>query len=387
MKPGDFLVDYASKDERVLLALMSGTSADAVTAAAVRVRGWVPAVRVEIIAHHQHPIPGEIAASVRSPEELSAADVARLNVAVGELFAEAALALMDGLDLPPSEIAAIASHGQTICHLPGDGATLQVGEPSIITERTGLTTVAEFRHRDMAAGGQGAPLVSLADYALLRSEVKSRAIQNVGGIANVTWLPARASLDEVLAFDTGPGNMVIDEVVRLGTRGERQMDEGGHLASRGNVDQCHLARLLEHPFFALGPPKTTGREQFGREYAAGVYEGLVAEGLSLEDCVATVTALTAASIARSYRDHLPALPDEVIVGGGGARNRCLLRMLSERLPEARVVTHEEVGIPDTAKEAAAFAVLANETLLGRPGNVPAATGARKPVALGKIVFP
>ncbi len=387
VKPDELLSSYAAKAERLLIGLMSGTSADAITAAAVHLRGAVPDVSVEILGHYQHPMPRDVAESVFAAEDLRAADVARLNVRIGELFAEAALAAMDALDISPRDVDAIASHGQTIVHLPDDAATLQVGEPSIIAERTGILTVAEFRYRDMAAGGQGAPLVPLADYALLRSDTKSRATQNIGGIANVTWLPANCGLDDVLAFDTGPGNMVIDEVVRLGTSGEQEMDEDGRLASRGDVAQSHLERLLRHPFLDLSPPKSAGREQFGKDYARKLYDKLTADGLPLENCVATVTALTAASIADSYLRHLPALPDEVIVGGGGAHNPALLEMLRERLPESQILTHADVAIPDLAKEPAAFAILANETLLGRPGNVPSATGARRAVPLGKIVFP
>jgi len=387
MKPSDILAEYAAKEERLVVGLMSGTSVDAVTATAVRLGGAVPDVDVEVLESHQHPIPADIAEQVRRPAELSAADVARLNVRIGELFARAALALIDDLGLSPADVDAIASHGQTIVHLPQEGATLQLGEPSVIAERTGILTVAEFRYRDMAAGGQGAPLVPLADYALFRSETSGRAIQNSGGIANVTYLPAGCQLDETVAFDTGPGNMVIDEVIRLATGGEREMDEDGALAARGRVDDQQLARLLGHPYFALKPPKTAGREQFGREYAGQTYRELQGAGLSLEDCLATVTALTAASIAESYRAYLPDLPDEVIVGGGGAQNPALLAMLRRRLPEATVVTHEDLGIPNVAKEPLAFAILANETLLGRPGNVPSATGARRPVPLGKVVFP
>ena len=387
MKPSEILAQYAAREERVLIGLMSGTSVDAVTATAVQLGGAVPDVHVELLESHQHPIPPDTAEQVRRPAELSAADVARLNVRIGELFAQAALALIDDLGLSAGDVDAIASHGQTIAHLPEEGATLQIGEPSVIAERTGMLTVAEFRYRDMAAGGQGAPLVPLADYALFRNESGSRAVQNIGGIANVTWLPAGCDLGDVLAFDTGPGNMVIDEVVRLGTGGEQEMDEDGALAARGKVDDQQLARLLSQPYFALKPPKTAGREQFGCEYAAQTYRELAEAGLSLEDCLATVTALTAASIAESYRTHLPGLPDEAIVGGGGAHNSALLAMLRRRLPEATVVTHDDLGIPNVAKEPLAFAILANETLLGRPGNVPSATGAARAVPLGKIVFP
>jgi len=387
MTPGARLSCYEVQPSRLLLGLMSGTSVDAVTAALVRLRGAVPEVSIELLGHRQHPIPSDVAASVRNPQSLSAADVAVLNFRLGEVFAEAALALMSQVSLTSAHVDAIASHGQTIVHLPDHGATLQIAEPSVIAERTGILTVAEFRYRDMAAGGQGAPLVPLADYALFRSDSLNRAVQNLGGIANVTWLPAGGSLYGVVAFDTGPGSMVIDEFARLVSDGARDMDVNGETAARGRVDESQLGRLLRHPFFARRPPKTTGREGFGREYAHTVHAELTAAGLSPEDCLATVTALTAASIVESYRAYLPALPDEVILGGGGAHNPTLVAMLRERLPGVRLLRHEDFGIPDVAKEAVAFCILANETLLGRPGNVPTATGASRAVPLGKIVFP
>jgi anhydro-N-acetylmuramic acid kinase len=387
MRPSELLATYEAKPERLLVGLMSGTSADAVTAAAVRLRGAVPDVQVELLGHRQHPLPSGLAGDARAPHELSAADVAVLNMRFGEVLAEAALALIEELRLAPEEVDAIASHGQTIVHLPDKGATLQIGEPSAIAERTGLLTVAEFRYRDMAVGGQGAPLVPLADYALFRSPTLNRAVQNLGGIANVTWLGAGASLEDVVAFDTGPGNMPIDGVAQLGSQFHFNMDEGGRFGASGPVNERALEWLLEHEYFQRPPPKTAGREEFGHEYARLLLTLLKGHGMRYRDIIPTVTALTAASIAHAYRTHLPAMPDEVIVGGGGTRNPTLMRMLRERLPECCIRTHEDLGIPDEAKEALAFCLLANETLLGRPGNVPSATGARQAVPLGKVVFP
>jgi anhydro-N-acetylmuramic acid kinase len=387
MRPSERLAAYEAKPERLLLGLMSGTSADAVTAAGVRLRGAVPDVRTELLGHRQHPIPEDLAADARAPHALSAADVAVLNMRFGDVFAEAALALMGDLGLAAGGVDAIASHGQTIAHLPQKAATLQLGEPSVIAERTGLLTVAEFRYRDVAAGGQGAPLVPLADYALFRSPTLNRAVQNLGGIANVTWLPAGGSLEDVIAFDTGPGNMAIDGVVQLGSQFHLSIDEGGRLGASGPVNERALEWLLEHEYFQRPPPKTAGREEFGYEYARLLLTLLKGHGMRYRDIIPTVTALTAASIAHAYRTHLPAMPDEVIVGGGGTRNPTLMRMLRERLPECCIRTHEDLGIPDEAKEALAFCLLANETLLGRPGNVPSATGARQAVPLGKVVFP
>jgi anhydro-N-acetylmuramic acid kinase len=387
MRPSERLAAYEAKPERLLIGLMSGTSADAVTAAAVRVRGGMPEVGVAYIGHRQHPLPADMAGVVRSPEHVSSADLTRLNVALGEVFAQAALALLHDLGLCREAVDAVASHGQTLVHLPAKNATLQVGEPSVIAERTGILTVAEFRYRDMAAGGQGAPLVPLADYALFRSDSVNRAVQNLGGIANVTWLPAGGSLADVIAFDTGPGNMAIDGVVQLGSQFHFSMDQDGRFGASGPVNEKALGWLLEHEYFRRSPPKTVGREEFGDEYAGMLLTLLKGHGKRYRDIVPTVTALTAASIAHAYRTHLPAMPDEVIVGGGGTQNPTLMRMLRERLPECTIRTHEDFGIPDVAKEALAFCLLANETLLGRPGNVPSATGAKRAVVLGKVVFP
>jgi len=383
MEPSALLAEYAAKSPRLLVGLMSGTSADAVTAAAVRLSGCVPDVSVEVAASLQHPLPEDLRAAALAPDELRTPEITRLNMRFGEVFAEAALAVIEAVGGKPD---AIASHGQTLAHQPEDGATLQVGEPSVIAERTGVLTVAEFRYRDMAAGGQGAPLVPLADYALFGHDSLTRAVQNIGGIANVTYLPAGGSLDDVIAFDTGPGNMIIDGVVQRLSRGELQMDEDGRLAAEGTPDERVLGELLDHTYLEMPPPKTCGREDFGADYADAVI-GLASPNRNTKSLSATATAFTAHSIAGAYRTHLPALPDEMIVGGGGAMNPTLMGMLRGSLPEVRIVTHGDMGISDVAKEAVAFCILTNETLLGRPGNVPSATGARRAVPLGKVVFP
>jgi len=379
-----FLADYESRPERTLIGLMSGTSVDAVTAAAVTLRGQVPDVTVRFLGHRQHPIPEEVIDAVFRQRK-SVEDVARLNFRLGEVFAEAALALMADLGLSAQDVDAIASHGQTLVHLPEAGATLQVGEPSVIAERTGLVTVAEFRYRDMAAGGQGAPLVPLADFALFRSDTKNRAVQNIGGIANVTWLPAGGALDDAIAFDTGPGNCLIDGLMRIMTDGHKLMDKDGALAAQGRVIENVVELFLRHPYYERRPPKSADRGEFDLAAVEVIYKGMKQRGETRADAAATFTALTAHSIARAYRDFLPAPPDEVILGGGGVYNLTLLRMLREQLPEVSLLTHEDFGLPSAAKEAVAFALLANETLLGRPGNVPSATGARRAVPLGKII--
>jgi anhydro-N-acetylmuramic acid kinase len=284
------------------------------------------------------------------------------------------------------------------------GSTLQLGEPAVIAEMTGVPVVSNFRTRDMATGGQGAPLVPLADWLLLSHPTNIRAAQNIGGIANVTFLPPigknikpqrkeKAPLNDlsglnhgVMAFDTGPGNMLIDEAARLTTDGVWNYDHDGVLASQGHVNDSLLAEWMAEPFFQQQPPRTTGRELFGIQRATEYWPQARQRGLGPNDIVATLTALTACSIEHAYRTFLPAFPDEIIVSGGGARNQMMMSMLAKRLAPARVVTSDDYGLDIESKEAVAFAVLAYETWHKRPGNIPAATGASRAVVLGSITF-
>jgi anhydro-N-acetylmuramic acid kinase len=298
------------------------------------------------------------------------------------------------------------------------GSTLQLGEPAIIAEMTGVPVVSNFRTRDIAAGGQGAPLVALADWLLLSHPTKIRTAQNIGGIANVTFLPPLSAADlpdllsksravpgeaqsaqrenelrglsgshrGVIAFDTGPGNMLIDEAVRLATDGTWNYDHDGILAAQGKVNESLLADWLAEPFFQQQPPRTTGRELFGTQRATKYWSQASRQGLGPNDIVATLTALTVRSIEHAYRTFLPAFPDEVIVSGGGARNHTLMAMLAKRLSPAHLTTSEEYGLGIEAKEAVAFAVLAYESWHKRPGNIPAATGASREVVLGSITY-
>jgi anhydro-N-acetylmuramic acid kinase len=301
---------------------------------------------------------------------------------------------------PLEAVELIGSHGQTIQHIPvprPDGgrhvrSTLQIGAPAVIAERTGITTVADFRVSDVAAGGQGAPLVPYADWALFTDLRRPRVVQNIGGIGNLTFLPPRAKLPEVIAFDTGPGNMVIDGVVAALTSGRQVFDREGRLAARGQVSKKLLGELMSHPFLRRRPPKTTGREDFGESFVNQLLASARRLHLRTEDVVATATAFTAASIADAYRRFVfPKLRQaelarlQVILGGGGAMNPTLRRMLGEQIGVGELLTHEDLGISNTAKEALAFAILAYETLSGNPSNVPSATGARRAAILGKIV--
>ncbi len=389
----------------LIMGLMSGTSVDGIDAALVDFEGITNAdgtERLEWRLRHFTCVawPAAMRQAILDAcrPDAPLQTITALNYAVGEAFADAARQAARAADIPLGDVDCIASHGQTIWHQPVPFAvggamargTLQIGEPSVIAARTGCRVVADFRHGDMALGGQGAPLVPYADYMLLRSETEPRIMQNIGGIANLTFLPPRGRLEDVIAFDTGPGNMLLDALVSRITGGRLQYDINGALAAQGTVCESLLNEFMRDPYFAQLPPKSTGREQFGQAYADRFYQAAQSQGCNDADCLATATLLTARSIAQAYRNCLPPhdMSDTVvIVGGGGASNPTLMRMLASEAAPARVTTHAEYGLPDDAKEAVAFALLAFETLRGRPSNVPSATGASGRALLGKIVPP
>jgi anhydro-N-acetylmuramic acid kinase len=380
-----------------VIGLMSGTSLDGADAAVVEIQGAPPDLTVTMISFTYVPYSAdqrERISALLDPVTGTVDHICHMNFCIGEWFAAAALQAIEeaGLSSPDAasgrDVALIGSHGQTIYHSVGADApvrsTLQIGEAAVIAARTGVTTVADFRVADVAAGGQGAPLVSYVDWLLLRHPTRTRAVQNIGGIANVTYLPPGDDSGGVIAFDTGPGNMLMDDAVRRATDGTQTYDRDGELAAKGRIDQAMLADLLAHPYLSQSPPKTTGREQFGTPYGAKVWAQAQRRGLRANDIVATLTAFTAASIADAYRRFLPHMPDQVILGGGGASNPVLVRMLQQHLAPAHVTRHEAVGLPSDAKEAVAFAVLAYEAIHGRPGNLPTCTGAGTQTILGKI---
>lgn len=393
----DLIQRYAAKETRTVIGLMSGTSADGLDACLAHISGTGSKVSASLVSFYKTPYSPAIRKRILAlfSADAPVIEVCRMNFVLGRLFAEAALELLQRCHLRPDAIDLIASHGQTICHLPPGGlmddstggATLQIGEPAVIAELTGVTVAADFRPHDIAAGGQGAPLVPYADFALFRSPTKTRAIQNIGGIANVTVLPAGGGLDDVIAFDTGPGNMVLDALITAFTQGEQTYDKDGAISALGQVEKTLLHDLMHHPYLSRRPPKTTGREEFGTAFVTRLLERAEATQLPIEDLLATVAAFTAASIVQAYQDFvlLEHRLDEVILGGGGSYNATLRRMLQERLPDIPVFLHEDFGLSGDAKEALAFAILGNETMLGHPANVPSATGARRPVILGKIV--
>jgi anhydro-N-acetylmuramic acid kinase len=389
---GSRIREIASTDKLVVVGLMSGTSVDGVDVAIVDIAKR----KVKLRAFEMFAYPLALRKGILGlcrPESARLDDICHYNFVLGEVFADAVVKLCSRSGITLSSIDLIGSHGQTIYHNPRGrrfgrkviGSTLQIGEPSVIAQRTGITTVADFRPRDMAAGGQGAPLVPFADYVLFSHNRLNRAVQNIGGIANVTFLPAGRKSDKTVAFDSGPGNMVIDGVMRLATGGKRNFDRNGKMAASGKVDKTLLSDILRHPFLRRRPPKSTGREQFGEAFVEGIYRPAIKKGLSDADIVATVTAFTARTIAQAYRRFLPTMPDEVILCGGGARNYTLVEMLRSELPDVKMLSTDDFGIDADAKEAVSFAILAWATIKEMPDNVPGATGADKPVVLGKIV--
>ena len=374
---------------------MSGTSADGVDAVVAAISDTGRRLRPQLVAHtHQKFTPSFRRRVLHACLHGTVAELCDLNFVLGEHFARAALAAIRTAKLQTHDVTAIGSHGQTVHHLPNGKhpSTLQIGEPSVIAERTGITTVADFRPRDMAAGGQGAPLVPYVDWALFTHDSRPRVVQNIGGIGNLTFLPPRATLADVIAFDTGPGNMILDAVVTKLSHGRQTYDRNGRWAARGKVSTNLLAECLAHPYIARRPPKTTGREEFGEMFVKWLLTRARKLRLTDADLVATVTDFTAASIADAYRRFvLPKLTAkevsrlQVVLGGGGAKNPTLVHLLFERIGVGTLCVHEDFGIPSSAKEPLAFAILAHETLLGQPTNVPSVTGARRAVVLGKIV--
>lgn len=388
-----------------VIGLNSGTSMDGVDAAAFRIspskqeprtNGHVapPALEFEMLESVLHPMEPELQQKMQSmiaSGQCTLEEICRLNVALGEVFAQATLALMKKAGLKREDVDLIGSHGQTIWHAPEvkkfagieTRGTLQLGEPSVIATRTGIPVIADFRVRDMASGGQGAPLVSFADEVLFGNEGQATGVLNIGGIANITIIDAHG--EAVVAFDTGPGNMLIDRIVQKFFG--KDFDENGVIAAEGNVVATWLETLLKHPYFAQEPPKTTGRELFSFAFA----DELIAEGkkqkLADHDIVATVTALTAASIADGYKRFVQSTTkiDRVVLGGGGADNPTLCKMIEQYWPHnVELKRHEDFGISTKFKEALLFALLAYTTHFGIPNNVPRCTGAANRACLGKI---
>ena len=371
----------------VYVGLMSGTSLDGISAAVVRfVPGANGGLEAQLLAFLTKPYAkAQRERLVRALEGGTADEYCRLSFDLGGWLADAAVAALAEAGVPRADVRAVGSHGQTIWHAPPH-STWQLGEAAVIAERLGLDVVSDFRVRDVAAGGQGAPLVPIAD-AMLFGGTDWRALQNIGGIGNVTIVPPGGQIDGVRAFDTGPGVAVINGVVRT-LIPDLEYDVDGEHAARGAVIEEVVGELLEHPYFSAEPPKSTGRELFDRAYVERLIARCreVKSGASTDDIVATATALTARSIADAYRRFMPEPVTEVLVSGGGANNPTLLVMIARALEPLRVRRFEEVYFDGEAKEAVAFALLAHLHMNGQAGNVPRATGARGPRVLGKLTL-
>ena len=362
-------------------------------AAVVDVRGAGHALKIKLIAFRTFPYRAPFRARLlNAMTDGCLPEICHLNAGLGEWFARAALAVARHAGLSSRDIALIGSHGQTFHHLPwpkrepGLGrirSTLQLGSAAVIAERTGIDTVADFRTRDMAAGGEGAPLAPYLHYLLFRDSRHTRAVVNIGGISNLTYLPANESLRAVRAFDTGPGNMLIDGVVTQLTRGRQTFDRDGRLAAKGTVCEGFLRKLLRHRYLQRVPPKSTGREEFGGGFVKKLLAAAQRSGLSRADLVATLTSYTAQTIANAQR-FLPRQVDEVLICGGGAKNATLMRMLKGAWGNTPVRPVEVLGWDGRALEAVAFAVFAYQTVHGVPCNLPSVTGAKKEVVLGSM---
>lgn len=389
------ILTLINKPFRLVIGFMSGTSADGIDAVLAEIHGHGTAARVKQRDFVFMPFEPEVRAEIlrlAGGGAAAAADFCRMNFLLGELYCDAGRELCRHAGVRTEDIDLIGNHGQTFWHIPLEEkylghklhGTLQLGEDAKLAEAFSCPVVGDFRVRDMAAGGLGAPLVPYTEFLLYRSETECVALQNIGGIGNISFLPAGCGLNDILAFDTGPGNMVMDAVTARMTDGTATYDAGGALAAHGHVNEKLLRRMMADPYIAQRPPKTTGRERYGADYVATLCAYAKSESIPLLDVLATATRFTAECIAAAVRGFAPELPARLIVGGGGAMNETLMRHIRQLLPACRVMTNEELGFDGNAKEALAFAILANEAIFAHANNVPSVTGARHPVVMGKI---
>jgi anhydro-N-acetylmuramic acid kinase len=387
-----------SPKEMLVMGMMSGTSADGIEAAIVRICGSPPTILAELESHHHVPFGPHVREQIlrlANGGATTTAEISRLDFVIGEEFGRAAIEASKRAGIPLSKIDLIGSHGQTVFHQGAPArlvgawrvaSTLQIGEPSIIAERTGVPTIADFRPSDIAAGGQGAPLVPFVDYLLYRDAKRGRVALNIGGISNVTVIPAAANPEDIFAFDTGPGNMIVDALIQGMTQGHAKYDRGAKTALTGRTIPELLSRMMREPYLRKRPPKTAGREQFGQAYVERLIRWGKNHHASPADLARTATVFTSLSIADAFRRLI--LPrasiQELIVSGGGARNPLMMAQLAASVPGIEIIQSSQLGVATDAKEAFAFAILAYESYHGRPNNLPSATGARHPVVMGKL---
>ncbi|MDR9748282.1 anhydro-N-acetylmuramic acid kinase [Paenibacillus taichungensis] len=398
---------YRLKREHYIIGLMSGTSLDGTDAALVRIltddSGALQKIDlVDFVCVPYSNELREVLIRLCSPETARVDELTAAHFGVSEWYAHSVRELIRSSGFPSGQVDAISMHGQTVWHSPVSSAfpgpageslpvvsTLQIGESAVVRERTGLPVIGNLRARDMAAGGEGAPLTPYADALMFRSPEEGRLVQNIGGIGNVSVLPSASSNEGISAFDTGPGNMVMDAIVRQATGGRQHYDPNGSIAAQGKFDQDLVDLCLDDTYFKRLPPKSTGREVYGAAYAAHLMERAAARSLSLEDTLATATCLTAETIVRAVKDFI--LPkvhiSAMLACGGGTSNATLMEMIRQRLPEGiRLERTADYGIPDDAREAIGFALLGHEALMGRTNTLPAVTGAKHAVISGNLTL-
>lgn len=389
------IVALLEKPSRLVAGIMSGTSADGVDVALCRITGHGTQSEIQQLDFYFQSFTQEVREEIlrlASGKQASAEDFCRINFLLGEIYADAVEAMCARRGMDVKDIDLIGSHGQTLWHIPQEEtylghsfrSTLQLGECSVLAQRIGCPVVGDFRVRDMAAGGLGAPLVPYSEYLIYRSREQCVALQNIGGIGNITCLPPDCTLEDVFAFDTGPGNMLIDAVYTELTHGEHTYDAGGAYAATGCVHSGLMELLLSDPYLQQKPPKTTGREYYGPAYVKKIMDYAECQHVSGPDLMATVTDFTAQTIRVSVETFFPVKPNKLIIGGGGSMNRTLVQFIARALPDCQVMTNEDMGLDSNAKEAVAFAVLANEAIFAGANNVPTVTGAGDPVVMGKI---
>ena len=389
------LVDVMKKKERLVIGLMSGTSADGIDAALVHMKGSGADTKVCLKAYISVPFEHEVRERILQMTEGNfggSRELCMMNGLLGKLYADACLKLCETAGVKTSDIDLVGCHGQTVFHQPSPenylgvpvAATLQIGDVSPICEALHTIAVSDFRVRDMAAGGYGAPLVPYTEYLIYKDASRNIALQNIGGIGNITYIPKNGDMAAVSAFDTGPGNVLIDMAVRKYSGGALNFDDGGHIGGAYPVSGALLSWLMNEPYLYEKPPKTTGRERYNQQFFKKLEEQAKRLCVSDGSLVATVTAYTAETIAYSVNHYLPKVPDRLIVGGGGSYNKTLMAYLSRCLLATQVMDNEALGFNSDAKEAVAFALLANEAVSGICNNVPSATGAAHPVIMGKI---
>ncbi len=390
------LIKLKEKNPKIVIGLMSGTSADGVDVAVVEVKNSGKETSFKILGWQVFPFPEELRRMIlknSQPETSKVDEICRLNFLLAKVYADSIFKTLDALGLNISDVDLIGSHGQTIQHLPDEvemfgykiKSTLQIGEPGVIAKLTGVPVVGNFRVGDMALGGEGAPLVPYFDYIIFSSNELNRLLLNIGGIANFTILKKGSGVEDVLAFDVGPGNMVVDSLAKIFFG--KGYDEDGNIAQSGKVSRELLEKMAKHPFIERKPPKSTGRETFGNDFVNKILKWAQELSLSPEDIVATATEFTVYAIYKNYEMFVkPEVEiDEVIVSGGGAKNKFMINLLS-RYFNVPVRLSDDYGLPADIKEAVCFAVLANETICGNPANIKSVTGAKERTILGGIYF-